>query len=288
MRRKLTRYLTRLQRSTWSRSLVRIPGVRPTYRRLKAIIEPDIPSSITKIEFAGDVLFIDPSDHIGKELYLYGEYEPGIGEIITEHLTEGATAVDVGAHYGNHTITMREAVGPTGEVLAIEPNSTVNSLLKQTIEARGHQNVELLDVAASDQKTTGWLNIPKETQRDLSRINVGNFNAHSTDQQRVEMHPLNEIFNQRELSSIDLLKIDAEGHELQILRGLSDSIDDVKCLILEVHENDLSEDQLLELSKRLKLFSELSVVEPTYPLRTTKVSRAMEIQYSPGRHLLCQ
>ena len=36
---------------------------------------------------------------------------------------EGTLAVDVGAHYGDYTVTLCDAVGPQGEVWAIEPCS---------------------------------------------------------------------------------------------------------------------------------------------------------------------
>src|ERR1700684_3776082 len=43
----------------------------------------------------------------------------------------GSTAIDGGANYGAHTVTMLQAVGETGRVIAVEPDPTCVAALQR-------------------------------------------------------------------------------------------------------------------------------------------------------------
>lgn len=232
-------------------------------------------------------MYVDPLDHIGEELFKYGEYEPMVTDIIEARLSLGGTAIDIGAHYGNHTISMREAVGKDGRVLAIEPNPVVHTQLRRTIRARNYQNVNTICAAVSDRNTTGHLIVSDETQRDLSMVGTVGDSSTNVTRHEIELITLESIIDDLQISRIDFLKIDTEGHELSVLRGLGDSIGMVETLLLEVHEDHHSESQFEELMQRLDPFSCYSIVKPGYPARTEPVLTPDEIRSTSGRQLLC-
>ena len=47
------------------------------------------------------------------------------------------------------------------------------------------------------------------------------------------------IWKKKKISQIDLLKIDTEGYELKVLKGLKDSIKKVSMIIFEHHYDDM-------------------------------------------------
>jgi len=69
------------------------------------------------------VVVIPSRSSTESELYRLGEYEPEVATTISDALFEGDTAIDVGAHVGHHTVSMRRAVGESGDVIALEPDS---------------------------------------------------------------------------------------------------------------------------------------------------------------------
>ena len=42
-----------------------------------------------------------------------------------------------------------------------------------------------------------------------------------------------------ELKKVDLLKIDTEGHEMQVLKGLSSEIKKIKIILIEFHKSSI-------------------------------------------------
>ena len=54
----------------------------------------------------------------------------------------------------------------------------------------------------------------------------------------VDQIKLEDYINDKNLDKLDLLKIDTEGHELEVLKGLGKKIQKVKYILIEFH-NDL-------------------------------------------------
>ena len=50
---------------------------------------------------------------------------------------------------------------------------------------------------------------------------------------------LSDIIKKNKIKKIDLLKIDTEGHELQVLLGLKGKLKIVKVILIEVHNDNI-------------------------------------------------
>ena len=85
---------------------------------------------------------------IGKSLRLYGEWAEHELSILRTLIPEGSTVVDVGANLGYFSLLAAKLVGPTGRVVALEPNSENCRLLLSSLRLNGTTNVDLLPVAA--------------------------------------------------------------------------------------------------------------------------------------------
>jgi FkbM family methyltransferase len=59
--------------------------------------------------------------------------------------------VDVGAHVGYFTLLLAKQVGPSGEVVAFEPNPNIFEILKENVALNGYRNVILENKAVADQ-----------------------------------------------------------------------------------------------------------------------------------------
>jgi len=72
-------------------------------------------------------------------------YEPDVTALILRTLKPGDFAIDVGANIGVFTIMMAQLVGPTGKVLASEPDPDNLAFLRKNIELNNLTNVEVID-----------------------------------------------------------------------------------------------------------------------------------------------
>ncbi len=160
--------------------------------------------------------------------------EPGAERLMRRLLRPGMTAVDVGAHAGRYTRTMSLLVGPQGRVLSLEPNPTTASRLRDMVRSRGLDNVAVEQVAASDADCIVVLNEYGDPRSSWSTM--GNpehrlrFHDPSTvipieSSCEVRAQRLASLLERHGIDKVDYLKIDAEGAEPLVLKGLGELLD---------------------------------------------------------------
>lgn len=158
---------------------------------------------------------------------LAGEYEPETCRMLTEALRPGAIAVDVGANIGYMTRVMAAAVGPSGRVFGFEPNPKLFPLTVRN-NARSPQ-VWLFPLGLSDRASVSELYVPMDSMATGSlHASYAKLSASSRDPRtqalRVQLAHGTRFLRDLGVDRIDLLKVDVEGHEVQVLEGLSELI----------------------------------------------------------------
>ncbi len=130
-------------------------------------------------------------------------------------LRPGSIVMDIGANYGVYALSMAQAVGSTGQVLAFEPASETANLLAEGIAANGFTQVVLDRSAVSSFSGTAQLAL-----NDSPELNtIVSCLPDSGLTETVPLVTLDECVERYRLWDIDFLKIDAEGEEANILRG---------------------------------------------------------------------
>jgi len=129
--------------------------------------------------------------------------------------------VDIGAHVGYYTIRMAKYVR---KVVAIEPEPFNYAGLLQNISLNNIRNIRTINKAASNSKGEMWLS-SKGGGSTLLPTNC-------KEKVKVETDLLDNM-----VGTADIIKIDTEGHELQVLQGATKLLKGKKpVLIIENHE----------------------------------------------------
>lgn len=131
-----------------------------------------------------------------------------------EWLGPGDWAIDVGANIGYYTLAMARLVETAGRVISLEPMPNTFDLLASNVRAAESRNVTLLNVAASSSAELAAMDMPVFTDSGLS--NPYQAQLASSGAYRVLCSPLDSLALPHRIS---LIKIDAEGHDLQVLQG---------------------------------------------------------------------
>ena len=146
----------------------------------------------------------------------------------------GDWVIDVGANVGHYTNRFSALVGATGRVIAFEPVPDTFEILASNAAVFRHLNVTLLNAAASESTAVFGMSIPRFQSGLMNYYEA----AITTNGAGVQVMTLS-IDALRIERPVRLIKIDAEGHDLSVLRGARDLIQRDKPILIV--ESGLSE-----------------------------------------------
>jgi FkbM family methyltransferase len=159
-------------------------------------------------------------------------------EYFAEHVKRGETVVDVGANVGQYAVLFGVLVGPTGKVFSFEPDSEPRTLLEQNLAINHIASVVHIEPMALFDKvgTHTFYSRPGDSMGSLERAGFGS-NAGLADIRETTVHtiPLDDYLVSNGLSDPDWLKIDAEGAEINVLRGASRALHGQTRIVCELH-----------------------------------------------------
>lgn len=139
--------------------------------------------------------------------------------------------VDVGANIGYNTLYAAHRVGEHGKVYAIEPAQDNLRILYTNLLINNLHNVTVLPYAAGSTRSTKQFYL----RGDISAVNSlyqDNFYHPITNTVEIYMLPLDDLLT----TAPALVKIDVEGGELEVLKGMSRLMQDRHMrLIIEWH-----------------------------------------------------
>lgn len=191
-------------------------------------------ASTWETTYFGARLRCNDVDVIQRHIATYGVWEPDVSHVIERRLRRGDVFVDVGANIGYHSLLAASRVGPTGKVVAIEPNLSTNELLWGNIQANLHDNIRPVSVAISDRCQElqlyeyGPTNTGAVTTRpDRRMFRDGDPNQAFTGSPMgtVDALPLIDALLPVERFRTRLIKIDVEGGEGPIVQDILRHLD---------------------------------------------------------------
>jgi len=174
-------------------------------------------------------------DYISNQITLDGRYEDAILLWITENLekyTQDKVTLDVGANIGNHSIAFSNI---SKEVASFEPNRKIFHLLN--INKSLKSNIKIFNYGLSDKNEILNAYVP-----------INNFGGASVRKKRIkvlrkesltfELKKFDDIKNFSKLN-IGLVKIDVEGNEYKVIKGMKHLLFSQSPIIL-FEKNDIN------------------------------------------------
>jgi len=170
----------------------------------------------------GNKIDLSLTEGVGRAIAFSGVYELAMMELLNRILRTGDCAVDVGANIGYVSSLMAKRLGPSGKVFAFEPEPTLIKKFKSNIslwDKNKNSDIRVVEGALSSRSGKMTLFLPDgwETNEGLGTFSSDRVNKFLRTVE-VDAFTLDEFFNSETLR-IDLLKIDVEGHELEVLKG---------------------------------------------------------------------
>jgi FkbM family methyltransferase len=195
---------------------------------------------IRKVKRRGLLWNLDLTEGIDFSIFIFGLFEKETSQAIRRLITNNSVVIDIGANIGAHTLPMAELVGEKGKVYAIEPTNYAYSKLKNNLLINGNlskrvQADQIILVSNSGEGRvrdlySSWpLSVkPKDSKRHP--VHQGVLRTISG----AEEMTLDDYVSMNNLTSLDLIKLDVDGNELEVLRGAKYVLKNIKpTLIME-------------------------------------------------------
>ena len=202
---------------------------------------------------------LDLAEGIDLSIYLLGAFEPRLVREYAKLIRPGACVLDIGANVGAHTLQFAKLVGDRGRVIAFEPTAYAFEKLRANLQlnpklANRVTATQTMLIATADQPlpsgvVSSW---PLDARAKDSPHSLGALR----DTAGAVALTLDESLRRIGVEAVDFIKIDVDGHELDVLRGA----DSLMCgrrptLFLELAPYEYSNpddfDALLEMVWRL-------------------------------------
>jgi FkbM family methyltransferase len=139
-------------------------------------------------------------------------------KFLFDHLKEGQTAIDIGAHKAAFTYWMMKTVGRSGRVVAVEPITTLAAYLRDVARIYRQYRIDVIEAALSDAAGERDLYIPHGGYWGTSGFTPRG-NSETFDVERVKTIPLDALCQQIDCRPVHFIKCDVEGHELEVFES---------------------------------------------------------------------
>lgn len=180
-------------------------------------------------------------------------YELKESRFLRRYLQPGMVFFDVGSNVGYYTLLAAPIVGQHGQVHAFEPVSEQHADLRANVERNQLQNVIPNRLIVSDRAGTMEINLGAEDNAGTASVEMVYRENRSTE--RVDCTTLDSYLHERGVKQVDVLKIDVEGHEPFVLRGMTETLRKLRPLLLV----EVRGEMLTELgSSRAALFAQIT------------------------------
>ena len=177
-------------------------------------------------------------------------HQKSIAFYIKNKMSKIDVLFDVGSHMGTYTDLVIK-VYPDCKSFLFEPQSKIFKIIEQKYS--NNRNINVFNLAISDTEKKQNLNLnnhdltaslldfdpnsnylkfkAKLYQTDINKMNYGT--------ELVQTITLDKFIIDNQLEKIDLLKIDTEGNEFNVLKGLEKKINIVNNILIEIHHREL-------------------------------------------------
>lgn len=167
-------------------------------------------------------------------------------------ISPNTTAVDVGGHKGAYAYWMSRWVRSLGKVIVFEPQKQLAEQLERIKHLRYWDHVTVEAKGVSNENGVKNFSHPSDTSSPGANFE-NKLDGSNWQTKPLEVVTLDSYFQEKEIPPIGFIKIDVEGHELKVLQGASEILNQHKpSLLIECESRHLKEHSVHDVFEFLK------------------------------------
>ncbi len=215
-------------------------------KRVRSFLSPRARGDVT-ISILNQKMTVSRAETIGKSLADFGVYDLALTETLWRLISPGCKIADIGANIGYFSLVMAHRAGPYGAVHCFEPHPLLQK--KWQTHLRRWPQCTLHPIALSSQEGEMDLYIPQNFEK-----NEGIASLEKQDNAKVIKVAVQTLDRALAGKKIELIKIDVEGHELDVLKGASTMLETVENIVFEDFQKSKSPVIVFLQNKGFKVF----------------------------------
>jgi FkbM family methyltransferase len=184
---------------------------------------------------------------LGLSSLLYGTFEKGELEFVSQYLRPGNAVMDIGANIGLFSVVMGRTIGQTGVVIAFDPVPANITRLKSNLNENGISTDGVYELALGS--TNGKMELKMSDDTAYASMHTVEHGLENGQIIQVNVKRLDDVWNERGRPMISFIKMDVEGAELEVIEGSGEMI--AQChptMLIEANTNQ----HLVKLNEMLQ------------------------------------
>jgi FkbM family methyltransferase len=177
---------------------------------------------------------VNAVSNLGYQL-MFGDYEPSMRAVLQRYLKPGDVFIDLGANEGYFSVLASGLVGPGGTVIAVEPQSRLQSVIRANLTLNHCSNVRVLQAVVSS--TTDPVEIELASEMNTGGSSLFSRTKYPLKRELVPSFTIAAFLEQTGVERCDLMKVDVEGAEYDVFIGAGEILKSglLRNIALEIH-----------------------------------------------------
>jgi FkbM family methyltransferase len=181
---------------------------------------------------------LDLADAI--DWYIYFGFKETSRQTLYSLIKQGDTIIDVGANVGEITLHAAKIVDQTGHVHAFEPDPKNYIRLTTNLNLNKFSNISHHKLGLGDEAGTFVIGNVDERNRGMNRIIHSSITSDNAS--KIEVTTLDNYVKEKNVTHLNLVKIDVEGFEYNVLKGGVKTLDTFRPIFfIELDDSNLRE-----------------------------------------------
>jgi len=152
---------------------------------------------------------------------------------VFSEINEGDVFYDIGANTGLYSLFVAKK-SPTHNVVSFEPYPPNLDVFQNDIDRNNLNNIRIFDFALSDTNGSISFDVPAQQQAGYGSASI---NPEKEGSSTVSTSTTDNVIREYDLPSPNIVKIDVEGSEDLVIRGMEETLSSTDCRLIycEVH-----------------------------------------------------
>jgi FkbM family methyltransferase len=200
---------------------------------------------LVEINCLGNSMYVSTKDAgLSQELLTYGIHEPFLTLLLANEIRDTDVLVGVGSNIGYYVLLYGSMLEDKGKIIAIEPDPRSFRILRLNTALNSYDNrVKLVNVAVGSGNGTAYISLNKSFNlSSITTLSEKKFNEKTRFE--TNLVSLDDILSNE--SKIDIIRMDIEGYEFEVIKGMIKTLKNLKPRILAIELHPIEDCELMD------------------------------------------